>query len=134
MKTIWKWVLGIGLVLVAVAAIGFAARGFNVSHAVRFADSDNLPNPIHADAQRNDKRGHGFDYERFRGLKNDFNHRMPRHGNRGFAGFGFGGFLHTLFPLGVLVLVAYVAYQQGMRIGAAEALISARKPKPKKSK
>jgi hypothetical protein len=64
--------------------------------------------------------GYGFGNREF---------RQPMMGGRGFGGFGFlslpflfvGGLLRLVFPLAVLALVAYFAYQQGKKAGMAAA-------------
>ncbi len=115
MKKVWKWILGIVIVLVVVAAIvgvvllvhnGFPA---NLTHrAAGFPQSRSWNGPMMGRAPG-----------RF-GM-------MPQGGRFGFmpfgTGFGLGffvlsGFLRVIVPLGVLVLVAYIFYQMGKRAGA----------------
>jgi len=134
MKTIWKWVLGIVIVLVVVAAMGFIIRGFYVTHIVRFTDSDNFRSSLHDRFDRDDKHGRGYGNGQFHDSKYGHSHRIANHGIRGFRWSGFGGILHLLLALGALALVVYIAYKHGMRLGAAEALISAKETTHKKSK
>jgi len=75
---------------------------------------------------------YGFDERGPMGNYQNFRH--PMMGGRGFGAYGFwsmpffflGGFLRLLFPLAVLVLVAYFSYQRGKKAGfrAAQAVAS----------
>lgn len=134
MKTIWKWVLGVVIVLVVVAAMGFIIRGFYVSHIVQFTDSNNFRSSLHDRFARDDKHGRGYGNGQFHDSKYGYGHRIAKHGIRGVRGSGFGGILHLILPLGALALVVYISYKHGMRLGAAEALISVKETTQKKSK
>jgi len=133
MKTSWKWVLGIVILLVLVAGVFFTTRAMYVSHSARFADVDDFRYQEHHDFERGDKRGQDFDKDKFHGLKDGFNQRLPKYDKWGYGGYGYlplpflyiSGLLKKLFPLGVLALVAYIAYQQGKRVGAAEMVLAA---------
>lgn len=109
MSNTFKWVLGIILGLVILAGIGFfAARFFGYGHMSVWGGSAFDGHPMMG--------GYGFGERGF---------RHPMMGGRGFGGFGFlglpffflGGLLRLLFPLAVVALVAYFAYQQGKRAG-----------------
>ena len=97
-----KWILGIALGLVILAGVGFvAANFFGLGHMSFWGG------PAYS--------GH------------------PMMGGRGFGGFGFlglpflfaGGLLRLLFPLAVLALIAYFAYQQGKKAGMKTTQVAA---------
>lgn len=109
MKNIWKWILGVLVVLLVVSAIV----------AVPFI----LHNTFGADLAP------GFDRQSWRMPMHDFGGRgfdrfgPPMMGGRGYSGFsplfaGFmllGGLLRLLVPLGIVALIAWLAYQQGKK-------------------
>jgi len=120
MKNVWKWILGIVIVLVVVAAVGFVARGFFVSHTARVERFDNFRPPM----------TDGFGRDNWRGPMGGFNRGMPMHGGRGFGGYRymplsfmfFGGLLRLIFPLAMLGAVGYFAYKKGKKDGVAAAM------------
>lgn len=111
MKNIWKWILGILVGLLVISAIV----------AVPFI----LHNTFGADLAP------GFDRQSWRMPMHDFGERgfdrfAPMMGGRGgyggfsplFAGFMLlGGLLRLLVPLGIVALIAWLAYQQGKKAG-----------------
>lgn len=124
MKINWKWVSGIGLILVmllALVAAPLIIRG-TVSARISQAGSDWRVPSMHG-------------VEKFQG--DDFRMSPGAMGGRGFernfgpssrfTGHGFfpvmmpfmfvGGLLRLLIPLGLLALVAYFSYQQGKKAG-----------------
>jgi hypothetical protein len=138
MKNIWKWILGIILVLVVVAALvavplvmhntmatnfGFQARqiapganqqapDWNGGPMMRGYDNQQGPQgqaPGRFNGQRNPMMGNGRNFER------GFSHFG------GFAPFGFGfmflGGLLRLIPLALFGLLLYGVYQLGKRAG-----------------
>ena len=116
-----KWILGIVLGLVILAGVGFAvANFFGLGHMAFWGGSAYSGHPMMGE--------YGFNN---RG--NDQNFRHPIMGGRGFGGFGFlslpfffaGGLLRLLFPLAVLALVAYFAYQQGKKAGMKTTQVAA---------
>lgn len=107
MSKTWKWILGIVIVLVVVAAVAFAAHGFFTPRYMQTGNFNRFDCPM----------GRNYD---------DFRH--PMDGYRGFhhpmvGGYGFmtwpfmffGGFLRLLFPLLVLAGVGYFSYQKGKK-------------------
>lgn len=115
MKKAWKWILGILVLLVVVFAVSFVVfnvMGSGPRAAVMPFDERAAPMMRDFDNFRHPMVGPGFD-----------NFRRPMMGGRGFVPFGglffIGGLLRLLFPLGILALVAYFAYQMGKKAGAA---------------
>lgn len=115
MKNIWKWILGILIVLIVVAA--FAALPYLLHTAF------GMPYGGPAVAQ-------GFERQAWRMPMHDFDGRSfdrfgPMMGGRGYSGFnplfaGFmllGGLLRLVVPLGIVALIAWLAYQQGKKVG-----------------
>ena len=107
MSKTWKWILGIVIVLVVVAAVAFAAHGFFTPRYMQTGNFNRFDCPM----------GRNYD---------DFRH--PMDGYRGFhhpmvGGYGFmtwpfmffGGFLRLFFPLLVLAGVGYFSYQKGKK-------------------
>jgi hypothetical protein len=137
MKNIWKWILGIVIVLVVIAATGFIASGFYVSRSMRVDRFDNFRPPQGEGFDRNDRHGPGLGFDHIP-IPRDYHHyNMPKHGYRGFGGHGFGGYgyiswplmffgglLRLFLPLAVLVAVGYFAYKKGKKDGAEEVLAS----------
>ena len=125
MKSIWKWILGLVVVLVIIATVGLMARGFFVSRTTRVERFEDFHNPMLDGFDRDGKRGPNFGYDHFRSPKGGFNHGMPMHGGRRFGGYGFmrlpfmflGGLLWLIFPLAVLAAVVYFSYQAGKKAG-----------------
>jgi len=98
MKTVWKWVLGIVIVLVVIAALGVGARLLMANYLPRVsADVDGFNFPMMG--------GRGYDH--FGGM------RIFGGGMRMFGG-GFGMF-GGLLPLVLLGLLVYGAYHLGTR-------------------
>jgi len=127
MRKIWKWILGIVLVLVVIAVVGFVAHGLYMSHTARVERFENFRPPMANNFDRDDRRDPSFGYDKFHSPQGGFDRRMPMYGNRGFGGFGFmplpflffGGLLRLLFPLTVLALVGYFSYKKGKKDGMA---------------
>jgi uncharacterized membrane protein len=107
MSKTWKWIIGIVIVLVVVAAVAFAVHGFFTPRYMQIGNFNRFEGPM------------GRGYENF---------RHPMDGYRGFhhpmvGGYGFmawpfmffGGFLRLLFPLLVLAGVGYFSYQKGKK-------------------
>lgn len=117
MSKTWKWILGITLGLVILFGVSFAAASFfGYGHMSFWGGQAYSSHPMMDD--------YGFSN---RGPTDGFrNFRHPMMGGRGFYPFGgfffLGGLLRLIFPLAVLVLVGYFAYQKGKRDGTAEAL------------
>jgi hypothetical protein len=141
MKNIWKWILGIVIVLVVIAAVGFIASGFFVSRTARVERFEAFRPSMTDDFPHDDWHHPSFEYDRFHSPRESFGHRMPMYGNRGFSGRGFvgygfapwpflffGGLLRLIFPLAVLAAVGYFSYRKGKKDGAAEVL--AGEPEP----
>lgn len=112
MKKIWKWILGIVLVLVLIAAVGFAGHFF--------ADHS------HGDAMMSEAYGRGewrMPMQDEHGPAVHF--REPMRGGRGFFPYGgfffLGGLLRLIIPIGVLALVIYLAYRAGKNAGMVAA-------------
>lgn len=106
-----KWILGITLGFVILVGVGFlVANFFGFGHMSFWGGPAFAGHPM--------MDGYGFGNREF---------RHPMMDGRGFGGFGFlslpflfvGGLLRLVFPLAVLALVAYFAYQQGKRAGMA---------------
>ncbi|MDK1028048.1 MAG: hypothetical protein QGM50_05050 [Anaerolineae bacterium] len=147
MKTIWKWVIGVVIGLVIVAGLGFAVLGMKHSRSVRFVVSKDF-NYDKSEGYGYDKPG-GYDYDDYdkRSPIDGFDHGFYKYKNHGFNKGGYGGgeyshhpililvkLLHKLIPLGVLALAIYLAYQQGKKIGAAEAIVPPKAKEPAKKK
>lgn len=111
MSKTWKWILGIVIVLVVVAAVAFAARGFFVRHYMVAGNFNRFDGPM------------GRNYDDFRHPMNEYrgvHHPMVGHyGYMALPFMFFGGFLRLLFPLLVLGAVGYFSYQKGKKDGMA---------------
>jgi hypothetical protein len=138
MSKTWKWILGIVIVLLLLAAFGGASfvamRAYNIGAARA------------AQASQNGSQSAG----------NPGNWRMPMHGNyggyqmpyhqRGFGGDGYprmgvrggfgmmpfgmgffwlGGLFRLIIPLGMIALVLFLGYQWGKRAGDRRAMPAA---------
>ena len=115
MSKTWKWILGIVIGLVILAGVGFvAANYFGFGHMAYFGRTPYSGHPMMGD--------YGFGDRLPRGGYQNFRH--PMMGGRGFyplGGFFFlGGILRLIFPLAILGLVGYFAYQKGKKDGAVE--------------
>jgi len=110
MKKIWKWILGIVLVLVLIVAVG-SAWYFFAGHSRGVAMM----------AEANGRGEWRMPMQQWRGAAPQF--REPKMGGRGFFPYGgfffLGGLLRLIIPLGVLVLVIYLAYGAGKKAGMA---------------
>jgi hypothetical protein len=127
MSKIWKWILGIAIVLVVVGALGFLAwNTFGSMHwSGRVTAYERGYPPMMEEFERGGKNFPGNDYDRGRmpmlGGYDRFH--SPMMGGYGFIPLPFlifGGLLRLVFPLGVLALVAYFAYKKGKKDGALE--------------
>ncbi len=156
MSKVWKWILGIVIVLVIVGAIvgvvflvqthplfAFGPRYANRFNAPNGQTVPNAPNGQTTPANPNGPRGTrpGFGFGPGRGYS-----WTQRFGGRGFmpyGGFGpfgmfmpfgmfffLGGLLRLLIPIGVLALVAFIFYQIGKRNGMAAAAAPPASPAP----
>ena len=113
MSKTWKWIIGIVIVLVVVAAVAFATRGFFASRYMLTGDFNRFEGPM------------GRSYENFRHPMNgyrDFRHpRVALYNFMSWPFMFFGGFLRLLFPLLVLAGVGYFSYQKGKKDAMATA-------------
>ncbi len=137
MSKTWKWILGIVLGLVILAGVGFLAATF-----FGYGPMSYWGGPAYYGHPMMDDYGFGNRLP----MDNYHNFRRPMMGGRGFYPFGgfffLGGLLRLVFPLGVLALVAYIAYQQGKKAGmsaalaapAPESVMDAEPEKPKKQR
>lgn len=149
MSKVWKWILGIFIVLVIVGAIVGVVLlvrthplfAFGPRYANRFNQPNgqtvpNAPNGQNTPANPNTPQGTRPGYGFGPGMRGyGWTERGPMMGGRGFmpyGGFGpfgfmpFGmgiffldGLLRLLIPIGVLALVAFIFYQMGKRNGLA---------------
>ena len=112
MKSIWKWILGIVVVLVVVAGlVGLGFVMYNRMSAVAVQRA--IPNSQTWNGPMN----------RVPGGRTFAPGIMPMMGNRGFGrGFGpfapglmFFGLLGRLIPIALLILLLYIAYRLGKR-------------------
>jgi len=120
MSKTWKWILGIVIVLVVVAAVAFAARGLFVSHHMITGKFNRFDGPM------------GRNYDDFRHPMNGYRgYHHPMVGNYGFMPLPFmffGGFSRLLFPLLVLGAVVYFSYQKGKKDAMASVAGTASEP------
>jgi len=132
MKKAWKWILGIVIILVVVAAlvtVPFIMRNYMVSNAAvggvpQARGWNNGPMmPGNRGSWEQAPNSKGFQRPQVPGFDGQ---RGPMIGrgrgfNRGFAGFGIGfmflGGLMRLIPLALLGLLVYGVYQLGKRAG-----------------
>ncbi|MGA7193866.1 MAG: hypothetical protein WBW94_09555 [Anaerolineales bacterium] len=162
MKTVWKWVLGIVIVLVVVGLVVGAvfmwqhrpAFGMRSAPFAYRQYQQNAPNNQGNSTPQNNQsqpaspngttpkrpmmgRGFGYGQPGFgygpmmmnrRGF-NQFGMMMP-FGPFGMMGFMFFGLIRLIFPLGVLVLVAYVFYQLGKQKGMSKFTAPPTSPAP----
>ena len=144
MSKVWKWILGVLIVLVVVAVVVGAV--FVVRNNLLFARSisaapvgngqtrpniqatPNAPGAQNPNGQRGPATPFGFNNHRY-----PFGDREwggPMMGGRGFRGFGgfmpfgmgfffLGGLVRLIIPLGVLALVAFLFYQMGKKAGVS---------------
>ena len=144
MKKVWKWILGIVIILVVVELVvgavfawqhsstftmrraPFAYRQFQGQTAPgKTAPQNNQSSPTAPTTPQ--PNGRGF----MLGRGNGFGYGPMMMGGRGFNRFGmmmpfgpfgmgfmfFGAFLRLIIPLGILVLVAWLFYSLGKRAG-----------------
>lgn len=152
MSKMWKWILGILIVLVvaavAVGAVFMVRNRMLMNTSIRtqqFGNGQTRPNvqgtpnaPAAPNAPGTNPNGQKgpmmpFGFNGGHRPMDGQNWRGPMMGGGGFSHFGrsmpfgifgmglffFGGLLHLILPLGVLVLVAFLFYQMGKRAGAA---------------
>ncbi len=132
MKKLWKWVLGIFIVIVIIAALVavpfglhkfmIARSGFNTQAQAQQGWNYNGP------MERGDFHGNdGQQYDAPRGFDQRGGPMMGagRFNNRGFGAFGFGlmflGGLLRLIPLALFGLLLYGVYRLGKRDGLRSA-------------
>jgi hypothetical protein len=159
MSKVWKWILGILIVLVVVAlAVGAvflvrnralmatAFRPVPLSNGQTQPNIQGTPNAPGTNPNPNGQRGPTmpFGFNNRRNPMNGFGWRGPMMGGRGFEGFGgfmpfgmfgmgfffLGGLLRLILPLGVLATVAFIFYQMGKRAGALSANSQTLAPAP----
>jgi hypothetical protein len=126
MKNIWKWILGVVLVLVVIAAlvaIPFVTRNYTLANG----GANNLPQTrgFYYRPMMRGFNGFGWMHPQMHGWQNGFGGArgfFPRAGFGGRLGiFGFGfmvfGLAFRLIPLLLLGLLFYGIYQLGKRSG-----------------
>jgi len=134
MKKVWKWILGIVIALIVVAAVGFIVRGVFISRTNRLS---NFQPPLTKNFDPGDRRTPSFDSDKFNNPRDNFNRRLPMQSERGFHGHGylgygfwpfpfilFGGLFKFIFLFVILGVVVYFSYSMGKKAGAAEVLAS----------
>ena len=154
MKKVWKWILGIVIVLVVVGlAVGavfawqhgfsftmrrapFAYRQYQGRTAPgKTAPQNNQSNPTTPTTPTTPQQnGRGF----MPGRGNGFGYGPMMMGGRGFNRFGmfgmglmfFGAFLRLIIPLGILALVAWLFYSLGKRARKSSSTVQAAEPAP----
>jgi hypothetical protein len=126
-----KWIIGIVVVLVVLSAFGFLA--WNAYHFTHWSGRMRAYERYHPDMR---EEFEGFEREEWdtprvphdRWYESRIGGYKRVHGPMGGYGFMplpllvFGGLFRMLVPLGVLALVAYVAYQEGKKTGMKAAL------------
>ncbi len=156
MSRVWKWILGIVIALVVIAAIvagvvfvlrtnptfAFGPRFVSRFNAPNGQTVPNAPNGQTMPANPNGPRGTrpGFGFGPGRGY--NWTQRFGGRGVMPYGGFGpfgmfmpfgmffLGGLLRLLIPIGVLVLVAFIFYQIGKRNGMATVATPPASPAP----
>lgn len=136
MKNIWKWILGIILILVVVAAlvaVPFIMRNAMAANfSLRAAQQQTAPganpqapgvNPQGNGGPMMNRNFGGFGYQRgpMMGNGRNFGRGFPRLG----FGFMFLGGLLRLIPLALLGLLLYGVYQLGKRAGMRSTTVPA---------
>lgn len=129
MKTVWKWILGIFIVLVAAGVIVCAVFAWRNQAMTAFVHrpqpfSQQQPGPFNLPNHKLTPNNNGSPF-----------YRGPMMGRHEFMRFGFfpfgmgffmiGGLLRWILPLGILALVAFLFYQMGKRAGARQAVTAA---------
>ena len=119
MSKTWKWILGTVIVLVVVAALGFLAWHFYGS--TRVTTLERVRTTRMEEFERGDRTAPRIPYDRgqmpMMGGYERFHHPMVGYGFTPLPFLFFGGLFRLLVPLGVLALVAYIAYRQGVKAG-----------------
>jgi len=136
MSKTWRWILGIFVVLVVVAALGFLA--WNAYGSMRWSGripaSERVRPPMMEQFGRGDRNAPWLPDDRWHmpmmGAYDRFHSPMGGYWFLPLPLLFFGGLLRLVVPLGVLALVAYVAYQQGKKAGM-QAVLAANAPEPK---
>ncbi|HVN14686.1 MAG TPA: hypothetical protein VMT73_03020 [Anaerolineales bacterium] len=147
MKTVWKWILGIFIVLVVVGAIAGVALLWHNHILAGFPrmnvfvqrqngprmNNGQMPNGNNNGRSNNGQQPQFGPYSRGPMMNRGFG--FPMMGNRSFMRFGFfpfgmgfmlvGGLLRLILPLVVLALVAYIFYQLGKHAGESRAAVAA---------
>ena len=127
MSKTWKWIVGIVVLLVVVAAMGFVAwKAYGSPHGFGYRSAyERAHPPMMEEFERWDRNGSRFPDDRWHepmmGGYDRFH--SPMMGGYGFVPLPFlilGGLLRLVFPLVVLALVAYFAYKKGKKDGALE--------------
>lgn len=138
MSKTWKWILGTVLVLIVVVALGFLAWNFYGAPRLsgRMATLERVRIPRLEEFERGGRIAPGAPYDHrhmpMMGGYERFHSPMVGYGFMPLPFLFFGGLFRLLVPLGVLALVAYVAYQQGVKAGMrASQAPPASKPEPK---
>jgi hypothetical protein len=137
MNRVWKWVLGIVLVLILCAAVGGTMFAFGHRYAASVAplgQANQAGNYAWGMPMHRDFDGPSTPYH-----QREFGPGMYPHmgiwGGRGMMPFGggcmlFGGLIRLFIPLLVLGLVAFAAYQFGKRAVTQPAAAPAAVPPP----
>jgi hypothetical protein len=136
MKSVWKWILGIVIVLILCAAVGGGIFAFSHRFAlggpeIRANQADNYAwsMPMHR----------GFVGPNDRYHQREFGPGMVPHmgawGGRGMMPFGggfmlFGGLIRLFFVLAILGLVGFGAYRLGKQAGVRTAAAPVAPPPP----
>ena len=113
MKKVWKWILGIVIVLVVVGVLVAAAFAFRGAMNYNFR----------AGVMPHERAWNGHSFEGYPGGRYPMGPGMGMPGGRGYSHFG-GGFLflglifRAIIPLGLLALLVYGAYWLGKRKNA----------------
>jgi len=126
MKKIWKWILGIVVVLALLVAAGFVIHAFGGRFMYAQAYNQQVGGFYHNGPMMRSFDGERLPFESNRAPMDNFNRRFtPMMNVRAFGGFSpfFGGFMllgglfRLVLPLGIVALVAWFAYQQGKKDG-----------------
>ncbi len=127
MSKTWKWILGIVIVIIVVAALGFVAWNvYGFSHWTGHMSAyERARSPMMEGFEHGDKNGPRLPADNWHGPMMGGYDRFhsPMMGGYGFIPLPFlifGGLLRLVVPLGVLALVAYFAYKKGKKDGALE--------------
>ena len=137
MKSVWKWIIGIVLVVILCAAVGGGFFVFQHRYAVGLAPEIRADQsgeyawrmPMHREFAGPDAPDHQ------RAFGPGMSPHMGIWAGRGMMPFGggfmlFGGLIRLLILLGILGLVGFVAYRLGKQAGVRTAVPSAAAPPP----